>query len=195
MSLDRLWSGWRIEYIQGVHSSEGTEGGAEFADHGEQGGRAGTEGQARDQSRAGDPCVFCSILASGVADSESWIIWRGEHAFAILNAYPYTSGHLMVMPYRHVGELEELDGPEGAEVWAGVGNAVRALKAAYGPQGINIGANLGRAAGAGVPGHFHMHVLPRWNGDTNFMTSIAEARVMPEALGSSWQRLTDAWPD
>ncbi|MHB1487548.1 MAG: HIT family protein [Acidimicrobiales bacterium] len=175
MSLDRLWSGWRIEYIQGVQvPSERSPGDA--------------------VPRLEELCVFCSILAAGVADSESWILWRGEFSFAILNAYPYTSGHLMVMPYRHVGNLEELSGPEGSEVWGAIGDAVRAVKGAYDPQGMNVGANLGRAAGAGVPGHFHMHVLPRWDGDTNFMTSVAEARVMPEALGSVWERLKAAWP-
>ncbi|MGH9301439.1 MAG: HIT family protein [Acidimicrobiales bacterium] len=179
MSLDRLWSGWRIDYISGVHDNE--EAGA-----GEQEGPGHLSGDRG--------CVFCSILASGKSDSETWILWRGRHTFAILNAFPYTSGHLMVMPYRHLAEVESLSPDEATELWRGVTDAVRALKAAYSPEGINVGANLGRAAGAGVPGHLHMHVLPRWNGDTNFMTSIAEARVMPESLGSSWERLSAAWP-
>ncbi|MCA1847176.1 MAG: HIT domain-containing protein, partial [Actinobacteria bacterium] len=112
-----------------------------------------------------------------------------------LNAYPYTSGHLLVMPTRHVGDIEDLDGDEGAAVWATATAAVGALKAAYRPDGVNLGVNLGRSAGAGVPGHFHVHVLPRWNGDTNFMTTVAEARVLPEALPDTYAKVRDAWPD
>jgi ATP adenylyltransferase len=100
----------------------------------------------------------------------------------------------MVLPRRHVGELEELEPDEASELWSAVTDAVRAIKGAYTPGGVNIGANLGRAAGAGVPGHFHVHCLPRWNGDTNFMTSVADTRVMPEALSVSWRKLTEAWP-
>jgi ATP adenylyltransferase len=146
---------------------------------------------------AGDrDCVFCALLASGLTDEESHVVWRhpSDVAAAILNAYPYTSGHLMVLPSRHVAELEALDEAEGQAVWEGINGAVRALKAAYLPQGLNIGANLGRLAGAGVPGHFHVHVLPRWNGDTNFMTSIAGTRVLPEALPVSAVKLRAAWP-
>ncbi len=100
----------------------------------------------------------------------------------------------MVMPTRHVGELEELAPEESGAIWAGVSAAVQALKAAYRPDGLNVGANLGRAAGAGIPGHFHMHVLPRWNGDTNFMTTVADTRVLPETLSSSAAKLRSAWP-
>lgn len=162
--LDRLWAGWRGEYVAGVDDA------------------------------ADDGCVFCSILASDEPDSETYVVWRGHACAAILNAYPYTSGHLLVMPVRHVGELEQLTLEETAELWAGVTTAVVALKAAYRPEGINLGANIGRAAGAGIPGHFHVHALPRWNGDSSFMTSAAEARVLPEALPTTWQKLTAAWP-
>jgi ATP adenylyltransferase len=141
-------------------------------------------------------CVFDAILASGQPDRETHILWRhpGGLAFAMLNAYPYTSGHLMVMPIRHVGDLEALTGAESAAVWDGLSMAVRALKAAYRPDGLNVGANLGRSAGAGVPGHFHLHALPRWNGDTNFMTTVADTRVLPEALSDSADKLRAAWP-
>ncbi len=166
MSLDRLWAGWRTAYV----SSSGQEGP-------DDGG-----------------CVFCRILASGEPDEMTKVVWRGESVVAILNAYPYTSGHLMVLPLRHVGEIEELDATETAELWPAVTDGVRALKAAYQPGGVNVGANLGRAAGAGVPGHCHIHAVPRWNGDTNFMTSIAEARVLPESLDATWTKLRDAWP-
>jgi diadenosine tetraphosphate (Ap4A) HIT family hydrolase len=144
---------------------------------------------------AGDPsveCVFCRILASGEPDDVTHIVWRGEHVFAILNAYPYTSGHLMVMPYRHVAELEDLDATEASELWAGVTRAVSAVKDAYSPEGMNVGLNLGRAGGAGVPGHLHVHVVPRWAGDTNFMTAVAEARVLPESLDESAKKLREA---
>jgi ATP adenylyltransferase len=140
--------------------------------------------------------VFCAILASGLSDDDTYVVWRhpASTAVAILNAYPYASGHLMVMPTRHVGELEELDSSEATAIWSGVADAIRSLKAAYQPDGINMGANLGRVAGAGVPGHFHLHVVPRWRGDTNFMTAIAEARVLPEALSVSAAKLRSAWP-
>ena len=106
-----------------------------------------------------------------------------------MNAFPYTSGHLMIAPLRHEGELEDLEADEATAVMAMTQQAVAALKSAYTPDGINVGVNLGRPAGAGVPGHVHLHVLPRWNGDTNFMTSVAETRVLPEDLRTSWEKL------
>lgn len=167
-SLDRLWAGWRTSYIDGVTSVPPAAG----------------------------ECVFCGILASGLPDSETYTLWRdpGGHAVAILNAYPYGSGHLMVMPTRHTASPEDLSQPEGAALWAGLTAAVAALRAAYRPDGVNLGANLGRAAGAGIPDHFHMHALPRWAGDTNFMTAVAETRVLPEPLSTTWEKLTAAWP-
>ncbi len=143
-----------------------------------------------------DECVFCGLLAAEVPDTETHVVWRhlGGLAAAILNAYPYSSGHVMVMPVRHAGDLEELTADETRALWEGVGQAVRAVKAAYRPDGLNVGANLGRAAGAGVPGHLHVHVLPRWVGDSNFMTSIADARVLPEPLAATYAKLRAAWP-
>ncbi|HEX2849719.1 MAG TPA: HIT domain-containing protein [Acidimicrobiales bacterium] len=176
--LERLWAGWRTEYVSSAaEAGVGTEAVAGGSDGGDD-----------------EPCVFCRILASGEPDEVTKVLWRGERTVALLNAFPYTSGHLMVMPVRHVGAIEELTAAEGAEVWAAVTDAVRALKAAYRPEGLNVGVNLGRAAGAGVPGHFHVHALPRWNGDTNFMTSLAETRVMPESLDATWEKLKGAWP-
>jgi ATP adenylyltransferase len=168
VTLDRLWAGWRSEYIESATSAPGGEEG----------------------------CVFCAILASGLPDEQTHVLWRHPDglAFAILNAYPYGSGHLMVMPIRHAASPEELSDLEGTAVWDGATRAVRAVRSAYGPDGINMGANLGRAAGAGVPGHFHVHVLPRWAGDTNFMTSVAETRVLPEPLDVSAAKLRSAWP-
>ncbi len=164
MSLERLWAGWRGEYV-------GSAGGG-----------------------VNEECVFCRILTGGEPDEATYVLWRGAATIALLNAYPYTSGHLMVMPTRHVADLEALDPTEAAELWEAMTAAVVAVKAAYGPGGINVGANLGRAAGAGLPEHLHLHCLPRWNGDTNFMTSVAEARVLPEALSASWTRLRATWP-
>jgi ATP adenylyltransferase len=157
--------------------------------------------QTGDSQRAGvgaepgrEDCVFCRILASAEPDDVTYIVWRGRQCFAVLNRFPYASGHLMVMPTRHVADLEDVAGEEAAELWAGVADAVRAIKASYQPDGLNVGANIGRAAGAGIPGHFHIHVLPRWFGDTNFTTTVAEARVLPESLPDTWTRLRASWP-
>lgn len=136
-----------------------------------------------------EECVLCRVVAAG-----EYVVWRGARTVAVLNAFPYASGHLLVMPSRHVGELEDVDPEEAGELWSTLADSVRALKGAYRPDGVNVGANLGRAAGAGIPAHFHLHVLPRWTGDTNFMTSVAETRVMPEALPTSFDRLRAAWP-
>jgi ATP adenylyltransferase len=148
----------------------------------------------RDEPYSADPCVFGRIAASGPPGVDHYVLWRSELGFAVLNAYPYASGHLLVMPVRHVGELADLTPAESVDLWDGARHAVAALCAAYDPDGVNMGANLGRAAGAGIPGHLHLHVLPRWSGDTNFMTSVAGVRVMPESLAVGWERLHAAWP-
>lgn len=141
--------------------------------------------------------VFTRILRAvddgDLTDETAYVVHRGTHAFAILNAYPYGSGHVLVMPYREVGDLEALDPEESDDVWRLIRQAVRAVKAAYRPEGVNVGFNLGRAAGAGVPNHLHGHVLPRWDADSNFMTTVAEARVLPEPLSVTWAKLRDAW--
>ncbi|HTJ74641.1 MAG TPA: HIT domain-containing protein [Acidimicrobiales bacterium] len=162
MSLERLWAGWRSEYVTGAGHS--------------------------------DDCVFCRILASDEPGETTYIVRRDETCAVILNAYPYTSGHLMVMPVRHVADLEDLDADEARGLWRELAEAVRALKSAYSPDGLNVGANLGRSAGAGVPGHFHMHCVPRWNGDTNFMTTLAETRMLPESLPATYEKVSKAWP-
>jgi len=165
--LERLWAGWRSPYLSEV---------------------------AGEPDEGDDACVFCRILASD-DEAAAQVVWRDDHSAVVLNAYPYTSGHLLVMPVRHVAELDDLDGEhETPALWWALGCSVRALRGAYHPDGLNLGANLGRSAGAGVPGHVHVHVVPRWNGDTNFMTTVAETRVLPEALPETLQKVRAAWP-
>ena len=123
------------------------------------------------------------------------VLARDEHVFAVMNLYPYTSGHIMVVPLRHEGSLGSLSRDEANALMAMAQDATVALDRAYTPDGLNVGLNLGRAAGAGIPGHLHLHALPRWAGDTNFMTTVAEARVLPEPLSKSWAKLKAAWPE
>ncbi len=137
-------------------------------------------------------CVFCS--AQSQEDSaENLIAFRGERAFVILNLYPYTSGHLMVVPFDHIATLEELDRATRAEMMELTSQCMVALKKIYRPQGFNVGANIGVAAGAGVPGHVHIHVVPRWGGDTNFMSVLGETRVLPEAIEVTYQRVREGF--
>jgi diadenosine tetraphosphate (Ap4A) HIT family hydrolase len=142
----------------------------------------------------GEGSVFARILRSGLSDVECNIVHRGERVFAILNAFPYSTGHTLVMPYREIANLEDLDADETAELWSVVTDAVRAAKAAYSPGGINVGVNLGKPSGGSVSEHLHVHVVPRWVGDGNFMTAIANTRMLPEALEDTAARLRAAWP-
>jgi len=163
-----LWAGWRLSYL---------EASSEDCDSGEKG-----------------VCIFCRILASEEPPEQTYVVWRDDTCAVLLNAFPYTSGHLMVMPVRHVADLEDCAPEEAARLWQVVGDAMVAVRGAYSPEGFNVGANLGKAAGAGVPGHLHVHCVPRWSGDTNFMTTLAETRVLPEALSSTFERVRAAWP-
>jgi ATP adenylyltransferase len=145
-------------------------------------------------STAGGPgaaCVFCSALTAG-DDRRSLILHRGKLAFLILNAFPYASGHLMAVITRHVATLEAATAAELAEAMALIQKGTLALAAAYRPDGFNVGLNQGRVAGAGVLGHLHLHLVPRWNGDTNFMPIIGETRVLPESLETTYDRLAAA---
>ena len=135
-----------------------------------------------------EECIFCAKPAAG-DDEESLIVHRGKSAFVILNKYPYTSGHLMVAPFEHVARLEEIAPDTVAEIMDLVQQSVRLLERTYEPQGYNIGVNQGRAAGAGVEHHIHFHVVPRWGGDTNFMSSVGESRVIPQALEDTYAAL------
>ncbi len=137
-------------------------------------------------------CVFCEALAGD--DEEKLVLHRGERAFVLLNKYPYTSGHLMVAPARHVGEYGELEDAEALEIHRLARSGIGALAQVYAPQGYNLGWNLGRIAGAGVLDHVHLHVVPRWAGDTNFMPVLADVKVIPEHLAETRRRLVEAWP-
>ena len=165
--LERLWNGWRSSYVSSL--------GPAVAD-------------------PGPGSVFTRILESGLTDEQTNIVHRGAHCFAMLNAFPYGTGHLLVMPYREVAVLTELDDDETSELWATVTDAVTAVTTAYSPDGVNVGVNLGRAAGGSVSEHLHVHVVPRWIGDGNFMTSIANTRTLPEPLDETAAKLRAAWP-
>ncbi len=169
MTLERLWAGWRGAYVAGIASSE------------------------REVGEADGDCVLCRIVAAS-DDAEVLVLERTETTFTVMNLYPYASGHLMVSPLRHEADLDGLDDAEAAEMTAATRRALRAIRTAYSPDGVNVGANLGRAAGAGVPGHLHLHVVPRWYGDTNFMTAVSEVRVMPEGVSVGYRKLNEAWP-
>jgi ATP adenylyltransferase len=140
-----------------------------------------------------DECIICTA-AESADDAGRHVVARGERGFVMLNAYPYTNGHVMVSPYRHVPSLEELDDPTLLELMTLVRSSMAAIRGAYGPDGFNIGVNQGKVAGAGVEEHVHMHVVPRWGGDTNFMPVIADARVLPQSLEDSYRELTGCWP-
>jgi len=136
-------------------------------------------------------CIFCDKPNEG-NDKENYILYRAETCFIILNIYPYNNGHLMVAPFRHVASFEDLDEAELTELFLTVNKSTKLLKHVMQPQGFNIGANLGRIAGAGVKDHVHLHVVPRWQGDTNFMPIIADVNVIPESLDSIYEKLSEA---
>ncbi len=137
-------------------------------------------------------CVFCDALAREDSPA-NLIVHRGKLAFVIVNRYPYTSGHLMVVPFAHKPSLEELDAATRAEMIELTSLSMTVLRKIYNPQAFNMGANIGEAAGAGVKDHFHIHVVPRWGGDTNFMSALAETRVLPESLDETWRRVREGF--
>jgi ATP adenylyltransferase len=160
--MDHLWSPWRLDYVAGNKPDTG--------------------------------CPFCLPTKAGSdepasLERESLVVWRGAHTFIILNLYPYNNGHLLITPYRHVATLAALSSDELQEMASLVQRAEIALTEAYRPQGINVGINLGKTAGAGILEHIHMHVVPRWHGDTNFMTVVGDMRVLPESLAATAERL------
>ena len=165
-AFGRLWTPHRLAYIQGAGKPTGPG--------------------------AHEGCPFC--VAPTLTDEEALIVARGELVYAILNLYPYNSGHVLVCPNRHVADYTELSAAESAEFGDFTIRAIRALREASGPHGFNIGMNLGSVAGAGIAAHLHQHVVPRWGGDTNFMTVVGRTRVLPQLLADTRKLLADAWP-
>ena len=147
----------------------------------------------RGERRELEGCPFCVLPGPEFTDAEALILYRGEHAYAILNAFPYNPGHLMAVPYRHVADYDEMTDAEAAELTEICRRGVRALKATSGPTAFNIGINMGQVAGAGIAEHIHQHVVPRWAGDTNFMPLIGQTRVLPELLQETYERLAPAF--
>ncbi len=139
-------------------------------------------------------CILCAEAAGELPEADSLLVHRGSCALALLNKYPYSSGHLMAAPLRHVGSLGELTDEEALELHRLAVAGVEALTAVYAPDGFNLGWNLGRAAGAGITDHVHLHIVPRWSGDTNFMPVLADVKVLPEHLLETRDRLRAAWP-
>ena len=168
--MEILWAGWRAAYMRGLNSETPVPGTPDGPDAG---------------------CLFCRLPGTGT-DDETLIVERGEMVYSVMNLYPYTTGHLMVTPFRHVGTPGELNSDEQSEMWEMVSRAQTALENTIGPDAFNLGANLGRDAGAGVLGHLHLHLVPRWRGDANFMTTSANARILPESIPDTRARLVEA---
>ncbi|WP_084957991.1 HIT family protein [Thermoactinospora rubra] len=164
-AFERLWTPHRMAYIKGENKPTGPS--------------------------ADDGCPFCEIPK--MSDEDGLVVARGSTVYAVLNLYPYNSGHLMVVPFRHVSGYEELDAEEVAELGDFTQRALRALRKASGAQGFNVGMNLGDVAGAGIAAHLHQHVVPRWGGDTNFMPVVARTKVLPQLLADTRRLLAEAW--
>jgi ATP adenylyltransferase len=187
--MDHLWTPWRYAYVTAA----------------ETGARPGVP--AALAAWPGDlSCVFCNLIASidyaianGVsvdeAEAAGGLVVRGKYCFICLNAYPYTSGHVMVLPYAHIDRLAALPVETAHELMDLAQKTERVLQSLYNPGGFNFGLNLSRAGGAGVAGHLHLHALPRWAGDTNFMTTVAETRILPEELATTWKRMRKAFAE
>lgn len=165
MEHDNLWAPWRIDYIRRIEKAD-----------------------------ADSACFLCDAWAHPQQDEERLVIWRGEHGLILLNRYPYTNGHLMIAPADHHAELNELTVEQRAALMEMTALAERLLKATLNPQGINVGINLGRSAGAGLPGHVHIHVVPRWSGDTNFMHVVGKVRVIPQSIEQIMAEFKTALP-
>jgi ATP adenylyltransferase len=157
--LETLWSPWRARYIA-----------------------SGVDSQS-------PGCVFCAIQQQPDQDAENFVLHRGEHVFVLLNLYPYITGHLLIVPYEHTAEFDTVAKATTDELMDLAKSSQTAIRAVYSPSGFNLGMNLGSAAGAGIADHIHMHLLPRWSGDTNFMTTVGNARVIPESLETTYSRL------
>lgn len=164
--METLWAPWRSTYL--------------------------SDAAEKEEKAVQSGCVFCEALAN-LDDRARYVIHRGENAFVILNLYPYNNGHMLIIPNQHVPQLDRLSAETRCELMELINRAQLVLQAVYKPHGINIGNNTGQAAGAGIADHLHFHVLPRWSADANFMTTVANARVIPESLEMSWERIRAAW--
>jgi ATP adenylyltransferase len=160
--MDRLWSPWRSKYIES------------FSEQNEE---------------SDDYCLFCDVLATPERDDERYVLFRGKVCYVIMNLYPYNSGHLMVVPHRHLGSLTELNDAEFMEVMHLLSSCSHALTKTMQPHGFNVGANIGRVSGAGIDRHIHFHIVPRWNGDTNFMPVLGDTKVISEELSKTYKKL------
>ncbi len=185
--MDHLWTPWRYAYV-----TQPKDAGAEGTREGVPPALAAWPGDHH--------CVFCNLIAAADyavahgasaedADRAANVVLRGEHCYVCLNAFPYSSGHVMVVPYAHLAALSALPAAAAQEMMALAQRVAAALETTYKPEGLNLGLNQGKAAGAGVAGHLHLHALPRWMGDTNFLTTVSETRILPELLDQTWQRL------
>ena len=158
--MEKLWSPWRSKYIESL-------------------------GEKEDD----DKCIFCEAAKNDVNDPENLLVHKGELTFTLLNLYPYNNGHLMVIPFKHIGDFDDLSEQEGSEIIRELQLARRALIDISHPRGFNVGANLGRVSGAGIDEHIHFHIVPRWSGDTNFMPVMSDVRVMPEHLDNTYMKI------
>jgi ATP adenylyltransferase len=190
--MERLWTPWRYEFVS--KSKEVSRPGVPDALKAWPG-----------QDSADPNCVFCNMIAAvdyavghgmpvDEAEKAAHILVRGRSCFLCLNAFPYSTGHILIVPFQHLDSLAALPEPDAAEMMSFAQHVETALRAVYHPAGLNFGLNLGEAGGAGIAGHIHMHALPRWIGDTNFMTVTANTRILPEALDITWAKIRAAWP-
>jgi len=193
--MDRLWTPWRYEYV--THTQDSSRPGVPAA-------LDAWPGFPAESGRKDCDCVFCNMIAAvdyaiaqGMAcqdaEKSAHLLIRGASCFLCLNAFPYTTGHILIVPYRHLDSLAALPPTDAQEMMALAQRVESVLRAVYNPSGLNFGLNIGQAGGAGIASHIHMHALPRWIGDTNFMTVTANTRVLPEALDTTWARIRQAW--
>jgi ATP adenylyltransferase len=162
--MEKLWSPWRSKYIESLS-----------------------------EEKDDDKCIFCEAAKNDVNDPENLLVRKGESTFTLLNLYPYNNGHLMIVPFRHIGDLDDLSDQEGSEIFRELQLARRALLDISKPQGFNIGANLGRIGGAGIDEHIHFHIVPRWSGDTNFMPVLGDVKVISQELKETKIKLLNAY--
>ncbi len=172
-SPEQIWAPWRIDYILGLNEEHDVDA------------------DGLDLLPGADPSCFICQAVGDTADRQRYVVRRTSATITVLNRYPYNSGHLLIAPKRHVCRLDELTAKESSDLSGKITSMVGLLEKTVHPQGFNIGLNLGRVAGAGLPGHLHWHVVPRWNGDTNFMPVLASVDVIPQALDALWELLTD----